>query len=163
MGILIRCWTTFMLSKRRSHSLPPLNQKSVASTTRRWVCIVRVAGTVSAISVLFGAKSIMDTLSDLWISYTKKTWRVFKKWWAKDKLLIVTATMWWVMWSPCMHVMISSMHVMSHAISIWYANFQMQLTKLKERMKVIISHVQQVEKKIDGVKINRSKVNNNNR
>lgn len=36
----------------------------------------------------------------------------------------------------------------------------MQLTKLKERMKVIISHVQQVEKKIDGVKINRSKVNN---
>lgn len=33
-----------------------------------------------------------------------------------------------------------------------------QLTKLKDRMKVIMSQVQQVEKKIEGVKINKSKV-----
>ncbi len=34
----------------------------------------------------------------------------------------------------------------------------LQLTKLKDRMKVILSQVQQVEKKIEGVKINKSKV-----
>lgn len=34
----------------------------------------------------------------------------------------------------------------------------LQLIKLKERMKIILSQVQQVERKIEGVKINKSKV-----
>jgi len=33
----------------------------------------------------------------------------------------------------------------------------LQLAKLKERMKVVLSQVQQVEKKIEGVKANKSK------
>lgn len=40
--------------------------------------------------------------------------------------------------------------------SYWY--ICIQLGKLKERMKQVLSHVQQVEKKIEGVKINKSKV-----
>ena len=34
----------------------------------------------------------------------------------------------------------------------------LQLTKLKDRMKVIFSQVQQVERKMEGVKVNKSKV-----